>query len=222
MPRLSLLRRGALLGRSSSARSSRAGSPPRTSDTGSGRLCRFAARRGTGFTAGLARKVRTVVAAAALATLAATVGGLSVLAFPEAARAQSPSPSVCDRTPQVRDNIVAAAPVSNCADVTSAHLAAQTRMELSDAGISSLRAGDFAGLTSLEILNLNDNALSSLPSEVFAGLTSLEILNLNDNALSILPSGVFAGLTSLESLGLNEKSAKQPSFRDLRRPRRSG
>ena len=138
--RLSLSRRGAPPRRSSSARSSRGGSPPRTSDTGTDRLCRFAAWRGSGFTAGLARKVRTVVAAAALATVA----GLSVLAFPETARAQAPSPSVCDRTPQVRDNIVATAPVSNCADVTSAHLEARTTMELPDAGISSLRAGDFA------------------------------------------------------------------------------
>ena len=111
---------------------------------------------------------------------------------------------VGDRTPQVRDAIVAAVPgVNSAADVTEAHLAAITRLSLSSRSIASLKVGDFDGLTSLTYLYLNGNDLSSLSAGIFEGLTSLTYLNLSGNDLSNLSAGIFEGLTSLTYLDLH-------------------
>ena len=112
--------------------------------------------------------------------------------------------SVCDRTPDVRNAIVAAVPnVSDCADVTAADLAKITLLDgLYKENITELKVGDFNGLTALTRLNLHDNELSSLPSGIFDGLTALEQLNLDYNDLGSLPSGIFDGLTALEQLNL--------------------
>ena len=117
-------------------------------------------------------------------------------------------PPVCDRTPQVRDAIVAAVPsVSDCNDVTDAHLAAITgTLSLIGESITALAAGDFAGLTALENLNLRVNPLTTLPAGVFDGLTALELLILADNALTTLPAGVFDGLTALTGLDLQSNA----------------
>ena len=100
------------------------------------------------------------------------------LAFPELGGAVFTS--VCDRTPQVRDAIVAAVSgVSNCRNVTEAHLAAITILDLQRKGITALKAGDFDGLNSLIRLWLRYNELSTLPVGIFDGLTSLTTLYLN-------------------------------------------
>ncbi len=112
--------------------------------------------------------------------------------------------SVCDRTPQVRDAIVAAVPnVSDCADVTAADLAGITILNLRSQNITVLKANDFNGLTALELFTLSDNALSSLPEGIFDELTALEWLHLYNNDLSSLPEGVFDELTALEWLDLS-------------------
>ena len=112
---------------------------------------------------------------------------------------------VCERTPQVRDAIVAAvAGVTDCSAVTAAHLAGITELDASSEEISSLMAGDFAGLDSLEYLYLDANLLSTLPASVFAGLSSLTQLDLGSNQLTTLPVGVFAGLSSLAVLDLSQ------------------
>ena len=109
---------------------------------------------------------------------------------------------VCDRTPQVRDAIVAAAPVSACGDVTEAHLAAITRLDLHDKNITTLKEGDFSGLSSLERLVLESNQLATLPSGIFDGLTALTWLDLGPNQFTTLPEGIFDGLTALTWLDL--------------------
>ena len=117
---------------------------------------------------------------------------------------------VSERTPQVRDAIVAAVPGVNSAnDVTAAHLAAITYLALdNNKEIIALKAGDFDGLSSLTTLSLHDNYnnLTDLPEGVFSGLSSLATLYLNNNKLTSLPEGVFSGLTSLESLWLSSNS----------------
>ena len=123
-----------------------------------------------------------------------------------AAESGAPTP-VCDRTEQVRDGIVAEVPgVSTCGGVTDAHLAALMSLEFNSAGITSLKEGDFSGLTALQELDLNGNELSLLPAGVFSAVTALETLNLNDNALSSLDAGVFSGLTALERLDLSNNA----------------
>ena len=95
---------------------------------------------------------------------------------------------VTDRTPQVRDAIVAAVPgINAAADVTETHLAAITALDLRAAGISALKTGDFSGLTGLTNLNLYNNELSSLPDGIFAGLTALTTLRLGRNTVDPLP-----------------------------------
>ena len=114
---------------------------------------------------------------------------------------------VCDRTPQVRDEIVAAVSgVSNCRNVTEAHLAAITILDLQRKGITALKAGDFDGLNSLIRLWLRYNELSTLPVGIFDGLTSLTTLYLNSNALTSLPEGIFDGLTELRDLHLSDNA----------------
>ena len=124
---------------------------------------------------------------------------------PEAPGGEGGTPTtLCDRTPQVRDAIVAAVPrVSDCNDVTQTHLASGiTSLFLNGQSITTLKADDFAGLTRLVELRLYDNQLSTLPADLFDGLSSLTTLYLNGNQLSSLPKGLFDGLSSLATLYL--------------------
>ena len=115
----------------------------------------------------------------------------------------SVDPSVCARTEQVRDAIVALVPVSHCADVTDVHLAGIGALNLSRRSIVTLQEGDFAGLINLSQLLLGNNSLAALPAGVFSGLPALLFLNLNDNSLEALPAGVFSGLPALRFLYLD-------------------
>ena len=100
--------------------------------------------------------------------------------------------------------------VTNCNDVTDAHLAAISgRMYLGSKGITSLKEGDFSGLTALQELPLDNNFLTGLPAGVFDGLTALTTLNLGGNAMTGLPAGVFDGLTALTDLRLNSNSLSE-------------
>ncbi len=138
--------------------------------------------------------------------------GALTLALPVPAQAQTPMPSVCDRTSQVRDVIVSeVSGVSNCANITTTHLAAILELVFDNAantGIRSLQSGDFAGLTGLEYLSLHNNNRRSdgrtltLPADIFDGLTSLGELDLGRNVIPSLPTGVFDDLTALTVLNL--------------------
>ena len=119
---------------------------------------------------------------------------------------------VCERTPQVRVALVAAAQANrpaamDCSLVTTDDLAGITgTMRLNGLGIAALKPGDFAGLAGLQFLQLNGNALSALPAGVFDGLDAVTNLRLNDNALGAgsLEDGVFEPLTSVSQLNLRD------------------
>ncbi len=114
---------------------------------------------------------------------------------------------VKDRTPEVRDAIVAAVPgVNNAADVTAAHLAAITSLNLRSKGISALKAGDFSGMTALTSINLFNNQLSSLPDGIFVGLTSLTTIRIGRNTVDPLPFTV-----SLEQVADGQFKAVAPA-----------
>ena len=111
---------------------------------------------------------------------------------------------VSERTPQVRDTIVALVPgVDSANDVTAAHLALITNFNLSDQSITALKPGDFDGLSSLRSLSLAENTLSSLPTGIFSGLSSINSLNLGSNQLNSLPIDLFSGLSSLSRINLS-------------------
>ena len=124
---------------------------------------------------------------------------------------------VCERTPQVRDALVAAALVNraaatDCSLVTTDDLAGITaQLRLSGLGIAALKPGDFAGLSGVGALFLRSNALSALPAGVFDGLGPVTVLDLSNNALGAgsLEDGVFEPLTRVFQLdlGVNPGSA---------------
>ncbi len=116
---------------------------------------------------------------------------------------RTPIGNVCSRTAQVRDEIVRQAPVSTCGAVTAEHLAEIEYLFLYDESISSLKAGDFAGLTALQLLDLGSNSISSLPATLFSGLENLKALDLSDNSFTALQANAFSGLTALEDLYLD-------------------
>ena len=109
---------------------------------------------------------------------------------------------VCDRTPEVRDSIVKAAPVGSCGEVTEAHLSGITALYLlNNQNIKALNAGDFSGMSSLTSLDLGYNNLTTLPDGIFDGLTSLGKLDFYAGNFTSVPDAVL-GLTSLTSLNL--------------------
>ena len=114
------------------------------------------------------------------------------------------SGGICTRTKAIRNEIVASiAGVTDCALVTTEQLAAITFMSLSGRGITTLKAGDFAGLSALTTLWLEGNPISTLPAGIFSGLSALIQLRLNGNPISTLPAGIFSGLSALTTLYLN-------------------
>ena len=113
---------------------------------------------------------------------------------------------ICGRTAAVIGAILSQiSGASNCSEVTSRQLATITgTLSLTSRINSSLKAGDFYGLTSLTRLYLGWNDLVTLPDGIFDQLTSLTWLSLGHNAFSTLPDGIFDQLTSLTRLDLME------------------
>ncbi len=128
------------------------------------------------------------------------------------ADAVTPTPGICGRTAKIQEVILAElADVSECAAVTVADLASITTFGLSalgtfNQGITSLQAGDFAGLTALTQLNLSQNQLTTLPEGIFSGLTAVEGISMEQNQLTALPEGMFAGLPNLTLILLTGNS----------------
>lgn len=112
---------------------------------------------------------------------------------------------VCDRTPAIRDAIVVRSIVTNCQEVTIAHLGITT-LNLSGTALPSLRRGDLSGLYNLRNLDLSGVGLTEFPGGAFAGLRSLETLRLRDNGFETLPAGAFEGLANLRTLDLTDNA----------------
>ena len=117
-------------------------------------------------------------------------------------------PPLSERTQQVREAIVAAVPgVTSPDDVTDAHIAAITTLNLTNEGITSLKSGDFNDLTKLEDLRMPSNSISDIsPLE---GLTSLEILDLYNNSVSDISA--LEQMTLMRQLALNDNSVSDVS-----------
>ena len=150
----------------------------------------------------------------------------TLLALVAALLTKAETTDICDRTPKVRDAILKATSADD--DCAAVDLASVTEeLILHSFGLTSLKAGDFDGLSSLAFLSLNNNQLTTLPEglfdgldsleglfiegsqlialpeDLFDGLSNLEILSLNGNQFTTLPEGLFDGLSSLESLSLD-------------------
>ena len=146
---------------------------------------------------------------------AAAMLGHAAVAADAAHRVDGSTPAltggVCERTPQVRDALLTkaqnrGATVTDCSEVTAAHLAAVGSLAVEDPAMTSLKAGDFAGLSGVLTLYLGNNtALTALPAGVFEGAESAHTIWLSNNALveGGLPDGVFEDLTRLKDLSLS-------------------
>ena len=143
---------------------------------------------------------------------------------------------VCDRTPQVRDEIFKVAGAGECADVEDSDLAAIENLDLRPEGS---RAGDpvtsgsdqrpAALVTRAPVAPPEPNApisrnaasrelIVALRAMDFSGLSGLEGLWLSDNELTGLPTDVFADLSSLRilALGFNQLTELESGmFSDL-------
>ena len=111
---------------------------------------------------------------------------------------------ICDRTPAVRDAILARiSEAADCGQVTLVHLSQDTGRLVIRTSYLTLKQGDFDGLISLTSLDLSRTSLKTVPY-VFNDLTSLTNLNLSNNDLTELPAGLLNSLTALETLFLND------------------
>ena len=134
---------------------------------------------------------------------------------------------ICDRTPQVRDEIVDVLKgldeldrEDDCGDVSRLDLRDRefTELGLSGQGIAQLRDEDLDGLSRLEEVDLSDNRLPTLPEDIFDDQDALTYLYLYDNLLTTLPRNVFRRLANLTELDLsdNQLATLPPNvFRDL-------
>ena len=113
---------------------------------------------------------------------------------------------ICDRTQAVQDAILGQfGRTTACGNITNTQLAAIIGpLLLLYQGITSLQAGDFAGLTNLQILHLSGNSLTTLPETVFSSLTNLQILHLSGNSLTTLPGALLDQLSQLQVLDLDD------------------
>ena len=126
------------------------------------------------------------------------VGGVT-----NAVVSRHPDVTVCDRTAEVRDAIVEASGMTDCAHVARRHLQEITELDLSAESIAAVSLGDFGGLDALRSLDLSGNDLTALPAGVFDELYSLRTLRLHDNDIATLPVDVFDELFLLETLTLH-------------------
>ena len=127
---------------------------------------------------------------------------------------------ICGRTAQVKGRILARLKLlhkyeGNCLGVEEDHLAKLTLLDIADTGITSIKPGDFAGLTKVTRLDLSFNSLTTLPDRAFEGLTALEELELANNQLRNIEAGAFEGLQKLKELRLLKNELSSFPFDEL-------
>ncbi len=157
--------------------------------------------------------VPVLAIACAVLTIAAILPGGAQPALAQDGEATPPtsdsSLGICGRTLQVRQAILSYAPVDRCEDVTGEHLtniapssSGYAAFIVDGEGLTSLKPGDFDGLTNAWGMYLTDNELETLPDGIFDGLANIESLFLHNNRLESLPDGIFDHNPKLEQLTL--------------------
>ena len=132
-------------------------------------------------------------------------GVLTVAGQEVTVRQLATSEGICGRTPAVVRAIAGTAGLgadAGCDQVNEEHLERISSLDLSSQGLTTLKDGDFEGLTGLTSLRLSNNRFKKLPRGVFSGLVNLGDLFLDGNQLEQLPESLFSGLDSLVELNL--------------------
>ncbi len=113
---------------------------------------------------------------------------------------------ICARTPNVVlaiiEEISSSSDPRSCDEATPEELAGVNNISLFRNGITSLKPGDFDGLSGLRFLNMETNSIRELPDGIFDDLKNLEGLYIGGNELSELPEGILDKLTKLKNLDL--------------------
>ena len=104
---------------------------------------------------------------------------------------------VCDRTPQVADELRGS---RDCEAVTSAELERRVSIRLEDAGLAELHPNDLLGMAGLTALFLDGNGLSNLPDGLLSGSPGLRLLHLRGNRFNAFPA--LQGLPNLVQLDM--------------------
>ena len=128
------------------------------------------------------------------------IGKVTVAGTTVEIRQLATNAGICARTPAVILEIAADEP---CDRVTDQHLSQITELVVGKTGLSTLKAGDLAGLSNLEWLHLDGNEFSELPEDMFSELTKLKYLSIAGNELTELPEAIFQSLSNLEELSLD-------------------
>ena len=141
-------------------------------------------------------------------------------------KAVQPSVSVCDRTEQVREEILRQVGKTDCSQVTDADLKTIVMLVFYFERNTTLQKGDFSGLDSVLRLVIYGNGLRDLPEGLFSGMDSLKELKilldimdlperrtyleesleepeLSKNRSRYLPEGLLSGLAFLEKLDIS-------------------
>ena len=86
---------------------------------------------------------------------------------------------ICSRTFRVAQAISGNV---SCDEVDDQHLSQVTSLRLDAQGLTTLKTGDFDGLSNLVTLSLENNRFAELPEDLFTGLSNLE----TDYRLSVI------------------------------------
>ena len=108
-----------------------------------------------------------------------------------------------ERTPQLQVVIRIVLGKAENDEVTADDLANVRSLDLSNANLPELSAGDLDGMVNLSDLDLSGNELTTLPPNLFDDLGNLETLDLSGNELTTLPPNLFDDLGNLETLDLS-------------------
>ena len=129
---------------------------------------------------------------------------------------------VCDRTSEVADAILSTIGKSDCVAATDHDLGGMVTLHLSSywsrRNITSLKAGDFSGLSTLRDLYLQHDpagkrsgqtGLTELPARVFSGLVGLERLWMDTHSLTAVSGDVLVDLPNLEFLSMHSNNFQE-------------
>ena len=151
------------------------------------------------------RNLKTAASITAIIAIVGIVAALVVVNPRDSAQAQNTG-GICSRDQTAQSAILAAIPdVTECANVTDAHLAPITgALDLSDNSLTELAASDLEGLSGLTALDLSGNDIDYLPSHVFDQMTALQEIDLSSNGLNLLPPDPFHKNLSLEVMDASD------------------
>ncbi len=135
------------------------------------------------------------IAALALTALLLSTGNVS-------AAPRQQSSGICDRTPEVRDAILAyingpgGSPDTVCDTVTERQLRISS-LKIEGYSSASIVPGDFAGIELRELMITNSPLLKTIPANAFSGLNETRTpskLTLKNNAIETIERGAFSGV----------------------------